>query len=796
MKKVIWSAIFSGVETVFRFKELCYKKLLKHPDYYRRENSNQWKCKIMLIGEIVFLVLAFFACGCLLCPPYYVLKFFSFLLRCTFIRLRKYGIENIPKSGPVLLVSNHVSMIDMVLIQAVSPRRVRFMVHTSVVDFLPTRFIFKLLGVISVPNTRHAKAMTRFFEDIRTRLAKGEMVCIFPEGTISGNGNIMRFRSGVSHLLPQGVESSVIPVRIGMLRGRLFSIHQGKLRFTLPYTWPVDISIAVGTPVDPNLSAFMLRQRISELGADAEMGPQPGELPIHTAFIKQAKKSPFKKVFVDESGGVNNFEMLVRAILISKKVRELNQGGVHVGVLLPNSTAASSVTLGVLMADRTPAMINYSLGQDVALDSCQRAGIKTILTSRRFLDKIKWETTPEMICLEDVAPSITKSDKRKAILTVIFSTWRSLARKISPLSCFNLRHQAVLLFSSGSTGKPKAVMLTHRNLNCDIYAFIRVIAWTPQDRIAGNLPLFHAYGFMIGVAFPSVGNTLVAYVLNPLDSAGVVRMVAKNKITILTATPTFLQSYMRKAEPKDFATLRLMITGAEKLRPELAARYRENFGRDIIEGYGCTELSPIVTINLNNSIFDLGTRADRPGSIGCGLPSIHIRIVDQETGVELEPGIPGRMQVKAGIVMKGYLNDPEQTALVLQNGYYDTGDIAYMDPDGYIYITGRASRFSKIGGEMVPHEGVEEAIMGIRKRENREVAVMGKPDPKKGEKLVVFYAADDFIPEQIVDEMRKLQLPNLWIPKPDDFIEIDELPILGSGKLNLRKLKELVNELN
>ncbi|MBR2374194.1 MAG: 1-acyl-sn-glycerol-3-phosphate acyltransferase, partial [Lentisphaeria bacterium] len=442
----------------------------------------------MLIGEIFFLVLAFFACGCALCSPYYVLKFFAFLLRCTFIRLRTYGIENLPKSGPVLLVSNHISMIDMVLIQAVAPRRVRFMVRTSVIDFLPTRFIFKLLGVISVPSARHPKAMMNFFDEIKSRLAKGEMVCIFPEGAISGNGNIMRFRSGVSHLLPEGVESSVIPVRIGMLRGRLFSIHQGKLRFALPYTWPVDISIAVGVPVDPNLSGFMLRQRISELGADVEMGPQPGELPIHTAFIKQAKCHPFRKIFVDsERGALSNFEMLIRAILISRKVRELNKGGVHVGVLLPNSTTASSVTLGVLMADRTPAMINYSLGQDVALDSCQRAGIKTILTSRMFLEKIKWEATPEMICLEDVAPSITKADKRKAIFTALRLPWRSLARKIAPLSCFNLRHQAVLLFSSGSTGKPKAVMLTHRNLNCDIYAFIRVIAWTPQDRIAGNL---------------------------------------------------------------------------------------------------------------------------------------------------------------------------------------------------------------------------------------------------------------------------------------------------------------------
>ena len=219
-------------------------------------------------------------------------------------------------------------------------------------------------------------------------------------------------------------------------------------------------------------------------------------------------------------------------------------------------------------------------------------------------------------------------------------------------------------------------------------------------------------------------------------------------------------------------------------------------GLEIIEGYGCTELSPIVTINLCNSIYELGKRAHHPGSIGIPLPGIHVRVVDPESGIELGPDSPGLMQVKGGTVMKGYLNDPEQTARVIQNGYYNTGDIARIDREGYVYITGRASRFSKIGGEMVPHELVEQAIAGLRGREEREVAVTGRPDPKRGERLVVFYTAEDLDPAAVIELLRAEKLPNLWIPKAEDFVKIDHLPLLGSGKLDLTRLKKLAEELS
>ncbi|MBQ4328384.1 MAG: AMP-binding protein [Lentisphaeria bacterium] len=743
----------------------------------------------VIIGIVVFLIL---------CSPRLTLKIAAWVTRLVMFRLRVIGKENMPYSGPILLVSNHVSLVDMLMIQAVVRQRVRFMVRTEIINFLPTRFIFWYLGVLSVPSARHPKAMKKFFGEIQHRLRKGETICFFPEGAISGSGNLMRFRSGVQALIPPDIQVTVMPVRLGMIHGRLTGIYKNRLRFHKLTRWPVDFSVAIGKPVDPNLSAFQLRQKISELGAIAETSPQPGERPIHTAFIYHAKRHLFGKIFYDATTETwfSNFKMLILTIMLSKIIRKIDKGtSGYTGVLLPNTPIAAGVLLSVQCADRTPAIMNFSAGRQVALDSVRRAGVKTILTSRKFLDKLKWEPSEEMVLLEDIVPTISKGKKILAMLMAIFLPTRTLVRNIAPLSCYNMFQQAALLFSSGSTGTPKAVMLTQRNINCDIQSFIRVVDWSTNDRVAGNLPIFHSFGFTVCFALPATTGTPVAYVANPLDSAVIVRSVRDFKITILCATPTFLQKYLMKAKPEDFKTLRLCITGAEKLRTELAERYRNMTGRDIVEGFGCTELSPIVTINLNNSIYTMGTKSDHPGSIGCPLPGIHARIVDINTGVELPPGEDGRLQVRAGSVMKGYLGQPELTEQVIQNNYYDTGDIGHMDEDGYIYITGRASRFSKIGGEMVPHEGVEEAITQILHSENREIAVAGRSDRLKGERLVVFHIIENIDTAAIINGLREAGLPNIWIPKADDFIKVDHLPMLGSGKLDLSALRKMAEKL-
>ncbi len=729
--------------------------------------------------------------------PSLAFRLLALILRCTIVRGRIDGRAHVPRRGPVLLVSNHVAFFDSLMILASTPRRVRFMVHEDFFKYPALRFFFWYLGMLKVPSSRHPRSMRHFLAEVRAALRRGEALCVFAEGAVSDNGLLGQFRTGIKDMLPDDVEVPVIPVRLGLLWGRLFTIHRKKLKFINPPRWPIIINVAIGAPVSPDLDAFQLRQVISLLGAESEMNPFPGELPLHSEFARRARRRPRAKTFKDFGGAdLSDFSMLVRSLILSRKIRELDPGesGGYVGVLLPNSTALAATLLGVMYADRSPAVLNYTAGAEALDKALQKSEAKLILTSRKFLEKLKMEPIPGMVCLEDVAAAIGKKEKFLTAVSAALLPWRLLLRKYAPESRYNLEQPAVLLFSSGSSGDPKGVMLTHRNINCDIFSFWRAINWSREDRIIGSLPLFHAFGFAVCFAFPLISGTKSVMLANILDAAQVAKLLREDRITLMITTPSFLQMYMRKATAEDMKTLRLVITGAEKLRCDIARDFHELTGLAIVEGYGCTELSPIVSVNLSASFMTLGKTIGRPDSVGAPMPGIHVKIVDPETLEELPPNRSGLLLVRGGNVMKGYLKDPDLTAKALAGGYYNTGDIAAMSPDGYLTITGRLSRFSKIAGEMVPHELVERGIAEFLEFDGRAVAVTGRADPTRGERLVVFHEIE-LDPKSIIEGLRSKKLPNLWIPAAGDFVRIEHLPVLGSGKLDLQRLKKLADQI-
>jgi acyl-[acyl-carrier-protein]-phospholipid O-acyltransferase/long-chain-fatty-acid--[acyl-carrier-protein] ligase len=351
---------------------------------------------------------------------------------------------------------------------------------------------------------------------------------------------------------------------------------------------------------------------------------------------------------------------------------------------------------------------------------------------------------------------------------------------------------ATVIFSSGSTGDPKGVMLTHFNIASNISQVMQVFMLDGRDKILGILPFFHSFGFTAGLWLPAVHGVGVVFHVNPLDAQIVGALIEKYKVTLLVATPTFLQAYMRRCTPESFGSLQYVLAGAEKLQERVSLAFEDRFGIRPLEGYGCTECSPIVAVN-SKDFRAPGFRqvASKRGKIGHPLPGVVVRIVDIDTGQPVAPGTAGMLLVKGPNVMRGYLSKPEKTAEVLHDGWYTTGDIAVMEEDGFLSITDRLSRFSKIGGEMVPHIRIEEKLQELAEATEQVFAVTAVPDEKKGERIVVIHTLPEAKLAPVLEKFAQCDLPALWKPKPNQFVHVDAIPVLGTGKMDLRGIKAL-----
>jgi acyl-[acyl-carrier-protein]-phospholipid O-acyltransferase/long-chain-fatty-acid--[acyl-carrier-protein] ligase len=461
-----------------------------------------------------------------------------------------------------------------------------------------------------------------------------------------------------------------------------------------------------------------------------------------------------------------------------------------VGILLPPSIGGALVNFAALLMGKVPINLNYTTSGDTIASCARQCGLQTVVTSKAFLERVKIDVPGRSVFLEELAQGVRASEKVLAMALAIAVPANILEKYLGRNRLLTLDDTATIIFSSGSTGDPKGVVLSHYNIASNIQQLGQIFAFHRKDKVLGILPFFHSFGFTATMMVPAALGVGVVYHANPFDAQVIGEFVREYKVTFLIATPTMLQTYMKRCLPEDFGSLQFVMAGAEKLSARIAQEFEDTFGIRPMEGYGCTECSPVVAVSTHD-YRSAGFRqvGAKRGKIGHPLPGLSVKIVDPDSMKQLPVGEAGMLLVKGPNVMGSYLSRPQQTADAFHGDWYITGDIATQDEDGFLQITDRLSRFSKIGGEMVPHILVEEKLHELAGVTEQTFAVSGVPDELKGEHLVAIHTLSDEKLKACLEKLAKSDLPNLW--KPKEFFHVDELPYLGTGKLDLRKVKEL-----
>jgi acyl-[acyl-carrier-protein]-phospholipid O-acyltransferase / long-chain-fatty-acid--[acyl-carrier-protein] ligase len=509
---------------------------------------------------------------------------------------------------------------------------------------------------------------------------------------------------------------------------------------------------------------------------------------LASRFVATAKRRWPSLCVADSTGRELSFgRALVASLLLARAIRRRVPGGAAIGLLLPASVGGALANIAASFAGCVPVNLNFTAGRDAMAAAIERCGITAVLTSRTFLSKAGLAQAPGMVFLEDVLQE-TSALSKLAVLAAARLLPASLVTRLflPPVDPDSL---AAIIFSSGSTGVPKGVMLSHRNVLANIDGANALFRLGADDVVLGVLPFFHSFGYTVTLWLPLVVGFTAAYHPNPTDAKTIGEMAAKYGATLLISTPTFCSAYVRKCQPEQFAALRLAIVGAERLREPIAAAFKEKFGVELIEGYGCTEMAPVVAVNVPGA--DGG--GSRAGTVGRPLPGISAKIVDPDTGEGPLVGKEGLLLVTGPNQMRGYLGDADLTRDSQRDGWYVTGDIAAIDEDGFIRITDRLSRFSKIAGEMVPHMKVEERLQALLP-EPHACVVTAVPDAVKGERLVALYTDAGMTAQEVWERLSRSELPRLWIPKREDLHIVEAIPTLGTGKVDLRAVRQAAAE--
>jgi acyl-[acyl-carrier-protein]-phospholipid O-acyltransferase / long-chain-fatty-acid--[acyl-carrier-protein] ligase len=690
--------------------------------------------------------------------------------------LKVFGHKNLPPEG-FLLVPNRFLPEDFSLLKRVLRRPIAYFAGGG--GFAAHPEIARQQGVTNLSGLSSPELADRLSAKIRL----GTIACWIPDSKPARPGTLI-YPSFTATQLNSLRELPVFPIWIDRLWGSLWRTKKS-------------VRAAIGRRLESrDYSLAQLHQRFLELG-ELCFGERSGlDDHLGRATIRGLRSNQFAEVVVDGMDGrkMKGGTLLAAGIALSQWLGK-NCPGRRVAVVLPPGIGAIIANIGVLLANKIPVNLNFTAGRAALASAIQRGEIAHAISAKPVMKRLQefpWPAT--VFRLEELVPQLKPKIALWRLLVLacpaeLLGTILRIPRKGGP-------DEAVLLFTSGTAGEPKGVVLSHRNIVANVLQFRSAVGLHQGDTLMASLPFFHCFGCTVTLWHPVMEGIRTVTYPTPVDVVKNAELVERYRVTLLTTTPTFLRGYLKRCEPKQFSSLRLLIAGAEKLPRDLAEAFEQKFQIPILEGYGLTETSPVVSVNLPHPVEKPVDKAkiipsSRPGSVGKLLPGQAAQIRDPDTGRQLEPNELGMLWLKGPNVFESYLNEPRWTAELKQKGWFRTGDLARFDEDGFLYIEGRLSRFSKIAGEMVPHETLEAKIcdlFGWNGEDERILTVVGVPDETKGESLVLL-TTRELSPKTVREKMLAAGFPTLWIPRTVK--RIAEIPILGTGKLNLAKCREV-----
>jgi acyl-[acyl-carrier-protein]-phospholipid O-acyltransferase/long-chain-fatty-acid--[acyl-carrier-protein] ligase len=707
-------------------------------------------------------------------------------------RVTATGAEGLP-SGGFLLLPNHITWVDAIILLLASPRPIRFIIDEGVYRNRFLHPVLRAVGCIPITSRKAKDAMREAAAKIRA----GEIVCLFPEGELSRIGSLLRLRRGYE-IIARQADAPVVPVWLDRLWGSIFSFKGGRFFSKWPSAVPYRVMVAFGKPLAPEAADIAtVREELLKIGEFCYRQRPILREHLARACLRGLKRKPFRTAVTDglDHSSLSRGKLLGVATALSRHLKSKCPER-RIGIVLPPGKGGVIANLAVALAGKVPVNLNFTSARDSIESSQKQAGLSTIITARllaKRLEDFPW--TPQVIHLDETLPKMKRSILGWWLFGLV--TPAALLAKLLKIPRTGDHAEAILLFTSGSSGKPKGVVLSHYNILGNVSQFAVMLDAKKDDLILASLPFFHSFGCTVTLWYPLIEGVRSVSYPNPLEAGKIATLVERCSVTVMLATPTFLRAYLRKAEPAQLRSLRLLITGAEKLPDELARSFETRFGIKVLQGYGLTETSPVVSVNLPEPKAAAGASvqpSNRLGSAGKLLPGMAAEIRDPETERKGSLHDTGMLWLRGPNIFEGYLDAPEQTAEVLHHGWFKTGDIGRFDEDGFLYIEGRLSRFSKIGGEMVPHETIEQKIISVLEmadHSDRVIAIVGVADEAKGEALVLLSSVEIDLPN-LRAALSESGVPNLWIPKM--VRGVDAIPVLASGKLDLAACKKMAME--